>query len=97
MLRCLCALVPGAAALVLGAASGTITASSLGILGELAEPSQRGAINSTVYLLAYPGMAMPILLTTAAEAVSLTTALLTATVLAIGSLAWSATQTLRTP
>lgn len=83
------------AALVLGAASGTITASSLGILGELAEPSQRGAINSTVFLLAYPGMAMPILLTTAAEAVSLTTALIIATVAATAALAWSTSQSLR--
>ncbi len=84
------------AALVLGAASGTINASCLGILGELAEPSQRGAINSTVFLLAYPGMAMPILLTTAAEVVSLTTALMVATVASTFALIWSRSQLLRT-
>ncbi len=54
------------AALLLGCASGILTAGALGLLAEVAEPEQRGRINSTFYLLAYPGMAMPVLLTTLA-------------------------------
>jgi len=77
------------AALALGASSGTITASCLGILGELADPSNRGAINSTVFLLAYPGMAMPILLTTAGNWVHLSTALIIATLVATIVLIWT--------
>ncbi|MGI9607816.1 MAG: MFS transporter [Acidimicrobiales bacterium] len=63
------------AAVLLGAASGTLTAGVLGLLAEMAAPESRGAINSTFYLLAYPGMAMPILLTTIAGVVGLTTSL----------------------
>ena len=77
------------AAVLLGAASGTLTASSLGILGELAEPAERGAINSTVFLLAYPGMAMPIVLTAIAGVLTLTTALIAVTVVAAGACTWA--------
>ena len=51
------------AAVLLGAASGTLTAASLAILAQIADRETRGALNSTFYLLAYPGMAMPIVLT----------------------------------
>lgn len=77
------------AAVALGASSGTITASSLGILSEVAEPSKRGTINSTLFLIAYPGMVMPIALTTIARWVDLTTALQGATLLALAVLVWS--------
>ena len=76
------------AAVLLGGSSGTITASSLGLLGELAEPSKRGAINSTVFVLAYPGMAMPILLTTLARWVDLSTALVGASLVAAIVFVW---------
>ncbi len=55
------------AALLLGCASGLLTAGALGLLAEVASPDERGRINSTFYLLAYPGMAMPVLLTTLAQ------------------------------
>lgn len=79
------------AAIALGASSGTITASSLGILSEVAEPEKRGTINSTVFLLAYPGMTMPIALTIVAQWVDLSAALTGVTLLAIGVLIWSTT------
>lgn len=72
--------LPSAA--LLGAASGALTASSLGLLGEQAEPETRGSLNSTVYLLAYPGMAMPILLTLVAEVTGMGLALVGVTILA---------------
>lgn len=63
------------AAVLLGGASGLLTGGSLALLGEMAEPSTRGSINSTFYLLAYPGMAMPIVLTAVASGIGLTAAL----------------------
>lgn len=54
-------------ALTLGAASGAITAGCLTLLGEMAEDGTRGALTSTFYLLAYPGMAMPLVVTAIAS------------------------------
>lgn len=73
------------AAVCLGCASGTLTAGALGVLGEMAEPHTRGALNSTFYLLAYPGMAMPIVVTTIGGAIGTTGALvaITGTVVAV--------------
>jgi len=54
------------AAPLLGAASGTITVSCLSLIGLMADDARRGSLTSTFYLLAYPGMAMPLLITTLA-------------------------------
>lgn len=78
------------AAVLLGGASGTITAASLGVLGEMAEPATRGALNSTVFMLAYPGMAMPIVLTGVANITGLTAALIGVTMLAAAASVWAA-------
>jgi len=55
------------AAPLLGAASGTITVSCLSLVGVMASDDRRGSLTSTFYLLAYPGMAMPLVITTLAE------------------------------
>jgi hypothetical protein len=55
------------AAPLLGAASGTITVSCLSIIGVMADDARRGSLTSSFYLLAYPGMAMPLIITTLAE------------------------------
>lgn len=79
------------AAILLGAASGVLTAGSLGILGEIAEPETRGALNSTFYLIAYVGMATPIMITSlAATGLGLTPVLVGVTLAAAGATAWSA-------
>ena len=65
--------LPGA--VLLGAASGTLTAAALALLGEMADRETRGALNSTFYLLAYPGMAMPIVLTTIGSSIGTSRAL----------------------
>lgn len=70
------------AAVFLGAASGLLTSGSLALLAGIADESNRGAINGTFYLLAYPGMAMPILLTSFARYVEQTPALMGVTALA---------------
>lgn len=70
------------AAVLLGAASGLLTSGSLALLAGIADESSRGAINGTFYLLAYPGMAMPILLTTLARFIEQTPALIAITALA---------------
>lgn len=70
------------AAVLLGAASGLLTGGSLALLGEMADEATRGSINSTFYLLAYSGMAMPILLTALASGIGLTAALTIITSLA---------------
>lgn len=64
------------AAVLLGGASGLLTAGSLALLAAVADEASRGAINGTFYLLAYPGMAMPIMLTGAASVIGLTPALI---------------------
>ena len=55
------------AAPLLGAASGTITVSCLSLIGVMADDARRGSLTSSFYLLAYPGMAMPLIITTLAE------------------------------
>ena len=64
------------AALGLGAASGCITAGCLALLGLMAEDTRRGALTSTFYLLAYPGMSMPVVVTSLAVVWTDQTALL---------------------
>ncbi len=75
------------AALLLGTASGALTAGGLTVLGSLADDDRRGAATSTFYLLAYPGMAMPLVVTTVAAATSVTTALVAESVVALGCVA----------
>lgn len=55
------------AAPLLGAASGAITVSCLSLIGVMADNARRGSLTSSFYLLAYPGMAMPLLITTLAD------------------------------
>jgi MFS family permease len=78
------------AALALGSASGLLTAGALGILAEMADDESRGTLNSTFYLLAYPGMSMPIVITTLARAIGLSAALATVTVAAAVTMAVAA-------
>ncbi len=80
------------AALMLGAASGVISAGCLAILGGLANDDTRSQLTSTFFLLAYPGMAMPLIVTSAATLIGdsfgpsgLTVALLGLTTIAIGA------------
>ena len=70
------------AAFLLGASSGMMTGGSLALLNRIADDETRGSINATFYLLAYPGMAMPIILTLTSQVIGLTTALVGATALA---------------
>lgn len=70
------------AAILLGGASGLLTGATLAYLGEIADDESRGTLNSTFFLLAYPGMTMPIFLTTVSRATGMTVALIGATVVA---------------
>lgn len=70
------------AAFLLGAASGLLTGGCLAMLNEIADDTSRGSINATFYLLAYPGMAVPIVLTAVGSIVGLTTALVGVTIAA---------------
>jgi hypothetical protein len=63
------------ASALLGLAAGALTAGVLGLLGAMEAGDQRGALTSTFYLLAYPGMAMPLLITSLASVASLSIAL----------------------
>ena len=67
------------AAALLGCAAGTITAGALGVLATIADPTTRGALNSTFYLLAYPSMTMPLAITALGSLIGLTAALVVAT------------------
>ncbi|RLE15751.1 MAG: hypothetical protein DRJ50_15700, partial [Actinobacteria bacterium] len=51
-------------------------------LGVMSDDRQRGAVTSSFYLLAYPGMVMPVLITTLAIAFSTSVALTLVTVVA---------------
>lgn len=70
------------AAFLLGAASGLLTGGSLALLNQIADDATRGSINATFYLLAYPGMAMPNLLTAVGSVIGLTAALVLVTIAA---------------
>lgn len=70
------------ASMLLGLAAGTLTTGALGVLGAMNAGEQRGALTSSFYVLAYPGMAMPLVVTTIASATSLPLALGMATGLA---------------
>ncbi|NND73853.1 MAG: MFS transporter [Ilumatobacter sp.] len=63
------------AAPLLGAASGTISVGCLSLIGVMAGDDRRGALTSSFYLLAYPGMAMPLFVTSLGTVVSTSTAL----------------------
>lgn len=71
------------AAFLLGGASGLLTSGALAYLAEIADDESRGSINSTFYLLAYPGMTMPIILTMTARLIGMTNALVIATLIAL--------------
>ncbi len=64
------------AAVVLGTSSGTLTAGCLTRLGEMSDDETRGACVSTFYLLAYPGMAVPLVVTALASQIGIDTALI---------------------
>lgn len=70
------------AAPLLGGAAGVITMSCLALAGGMATNEQRGSLTSTVYLLGYPGMAMPLLVTTIGSVLTISTALVMVTVVA---------------
>ncbi len=71
------------AAFLLGAASGLLTGGSLALLNQIADDASRGSINATFFLLAYPGMTMPIVLTAVGSIIGLTNALVVVTLLAV--------------
>ena len=71
------------AAMLLGAASGCITAGCLALLGAIAEDHRRGALTSTFYLFAYPFMTMPVIVTSLASVSSDRAALVAITVAAL--------------
>jgi MFS family permease len=70
------------AAPLLGVASGVITMSCLALAGAMATNEQRGSLTSTVYLLGYPGMAMPLIVTSIASALTISMALVMVTTVA---------------
>lgn len=75
------------AAFLLGAASGLLTGGCLALLNEIADDGSRGSINATFYLLAYPGMAVPIVLTAVGSIIGLTLALVATTLISIAAAA----------
>lgn len=75
------------AAMLLGAASGCITAGCLALVGAIAEDHRRGALTSTFYLFAYPFMTMPVIVTSLASLTSDRAALSAITVAALLGLA----------
>jgi hypothetical protein len=79
------------AAAGLGGASGLLTGGALELLGRMANETTRGSTMSTFYLLAYPGMAMPLIITGMAVLIGLTSALITVTVVSALSMAWVVT------
>jgi hypothetical protein len=82
-------LLPAAAGL--GGASGLLTGGSLELLGRMANEASRGSTMSTFYLLAYPGMAMPLIITGMAVFIGLTSALITVTAVSALSMLWVVT------
>ena len=70
------------AAPLLGVASGVITMSCLALAGAMATNEQRGSLTSTVYLLGYPGMTMPLIVTSIASVLTISTALVMVTIAA---------------
>lgn len=71
------------AAFLLGGASGIIASGSLTLVGEMADDAQRGSLTGTFYLLAYPAMSMPLIITALGAALgSISAALLVITVAA---------------
>ncbi|MBT5864175.1 MAG: MFS transporter [Ilumatobacter sp.] len=72
------------AAPLLGAASGTIMVACLSLIGVMADDARRGSLTSSFYLMAYPGMAMPLLITTLADLSSTSGVLIGVSVVAAG-------------
>ena len=52
---------------LLGMASGSLMVACLSLIGVMTDTDRRGSLTSSFYLLAYPGMAMPLLITTLAN------------------------------
>lgn len=84
-----------AAAVLLGTASGVLMGSGLAITEGIADESNRGALSSTFYLVAYSGMSMPLLITGLSELTSTTVALnvvtaasIVATAIVVSGLGW---------
>ncbi len=72
------------AAVLMGAASGTLLTGGLALTDAIADPSNRGALSATFYFAAYLGMAMPVIITLLARISSVTVALTLITMLAAG-------------
>ncbi len=72
-------LLVGPAAILLGGASGVVSTACLAKIGDMTSPETRGALTATFYLLAYSGMAMPLVITGLASVIGTTTALLVIT------------------
>ncbi len=73
--------LPGA--VLLGAASGTLSAACLALLSGADAGNARGAVTSAFYLVTYPGMAMPLLATAIATQTSMSAVLVAMTVAAV--------------
>lgn len=71
------------AAICLGSASGTLLNAGLSITEEMADQTNRGALNATFYLCAYAGMAMPVFITLIARISNLRISLSLVTVVAV--------------
>lgn len=72
------------ASFLLGAASGVLAAAGLTLVAEMADDEARGALSSTFYLIAYCGMAMPLIVTAVAGAIGMGATLAGLTVVALG-------------
>ena len=71
------------AAICLGSASGSLLNAGLYLTEQMADETNRGAINATYYLCAYAGMAMPVFITLIARASSLRISLAVVTFAAV--------------
>lgn len=70
------------AAIVLGAASGVIATAGLTLIAQMTDEDNRGALSSTFYLLAYLGMAMPLVVSWVGGAIGTTRILVIITAIA---------------
>jgi hypothetical protein len=69
---------------LLGVASGSLMVACLSLIGVMTDTDRRGSLTSSFYLLAYPGMAMPLLITTLANLNSTSGVLIGVSVVAAG-------------
>lgn len=72
----------GLAAFMLGGASGVLSTACLAVISALSDDDSRGAMTSTFYLVAYAGMSMPLIITSAGSLIGVAAALAIVTVLA---------------